>query len=94
MERKSAYENKGFRKGPIYKMFRRKRRAPEETVRVVNVIETANNTEDVSRQAVLRWINESLAINYEDIKELCSGEREGGRHSYVTGRLSKREREK
>ena len=54
-------------------LFKRKRRAPEGTVRVVNVIETANNTEDVSRPAMLRWINESLSLDYQKIEELCSG---------------------
>ena len=57
---------------------KRKRRSPEKTVglRVVNVIETANNTEVVSRQAMLRWINKCLAIGYTEIEELCSGEEE------------------
>ena len=50
-------------------------RAPEVTVRVVNVIETANNTKGVSRQAMLKWINKSMALNYQKIEELCSGER-------------------
>lgn len=45
-------------------------------VKVVNVIDTANNTEDVSRYAMLKWINETLGLNYTKIEELCSGKKE------------------
>lgn len=55
--------------------FRRNRRAPRVTV--INVIDTANNTEDVSRDAVLKWVNDSLGTNYTKIEDLCSGEGEG-----------------
>ena len=39
----------------------------------VNVFATSATTENLSRQDMLSWINNSLECNYTKIEELCSG---------------------
>ncbi len=44
----------------------------------VNVFNTASTSENLSRNEMLAWINETLVCHYSKIEELCSG-RQGGR---------------
>lgn len=39
----------------------------------VNVIATSCTTENMSRNEMLGWVNDSLQSNYKKIEELCSG---------------------
>lgn len=39
----------------------------------VNVFNTASTSETLSRHDMLRWINDTLQLNYNKVEEMCSG---------------------
>lgn len=45
----------------------------EQRYQCVNVIATSATTENLSRNEMLGWVNDSLQSNYKKIEELCSG---------------------
>lgn len=42
----------------------------------INVHTTSATTENISRQEMLQWVNDSLQASYKKIEELCSGKPE------------------